>query len=100
MCMGAFHLNILPKLLFKLVYLQTICELILFSLGNQTHRISSFITHHSMSTVGPISQWHVLCTTSFMVPLCTRTPQSLALFLWEEKWAMAINHFGGKKEKS
>lgn len=44
------------------------------------------LTYHSMSTVSAISQWHVLCATSFMVPLSTCTPQPFALFLgWTKK---------------
>lgn len=34
-----------------------------------------------MSTVSPVCEWHVLCATAFMVPLCACAPQPLALFL-------------------
>lgn len=45
--------------------------------------IESEGTYHAMSTVSPVSEWHVLCATAFVVPLCAHAPQPLALFLWE-----------------
>lgn len=54
-----------------------------------------------MSTVSAISEWHVLCTAPFVVPLRTRTPQPLALFLWgEKKQTQAVNHLGINRKRA
>lgn len=50
---------------------------------NITYRcfVQSGQTYHAMTTLGPVSEGHVLCATAFMVPLCAGAPQPLALFL-------------------